>query len=117
MPVNTNSVWHVVVPPDFVRIWIGVVFLNAPAIHELFSIQGSMCAILFCSWPAVRAMPRSILLPTAPCLAQYTSNTLSSTAGEETVHGPKHGFLSSCLFLRCDHIPKKEPEINLILTN
>lgn len=70
MPSSKNSVVHVVLPPDFLRSWIGVVFLNAPAIHELFSVQGSMRAILLCRWPAERVMLWSILLPIAPCLAQ-----------------------------------------------
>lgn len=102
MPFNKNSAWHVELPPDFVRNWIGVVFLSAPAIRELFSVQGSTHAILLCSWPAETAMLWSILLPTAPSLVQDVFNTVSSTAGgEETMHGHKHGgivFLS-CLFL------------------
>lgn len=94
-------------------------FLNAPAVHELFSIQGSMHPVLLCSWPVETAILWSMLLPTATCLAQDGFKTLSSTAGgEETIYGPTHGvFLYSCLFLRHDHIPKKEPETNLFLTN
>lgn len=102
VPFNKNSVRHVELPPDFVRNWIGVVFLSAPAICELFSVQGSMHDILLCRWPAERAMLWSILLPTALSLVQDICNAVSSTAGgEETMHGHKHGgivFLS-CLFL------------------
>lgn len=47
-----------------------VLFLHAPAIHGLFSVQGSMCALLLFSWPAVSTMPWPILLPTIPGLAQ-----------------------------------------------
>lgn len=49
--------------------WICVVFLHAPDIHELLSVQGSMCTLLF-SWPAEKITLWPILLPTIPGLAQ-----------------------------------------------
>lgn len=114
MPFNKYSVQHIVLTAGFVRSCTSV-FLNAPATHELFSIQGSIHSVL-CSWPVETAVLWSMLLPTAPCLAQDGFKTLSSTTGgKEMMHGPIHGvFLYSCLFLR--H-PKKYPETNLFLTN
>lgn len=120
MPFNKNSLRHVVLTPDFARSWIGV-FLSAPAIHEIFSIQGRMHPVLLCSWPVETVVLWSTLLPTAPCLTQDGFKSLISTAGgEETMHGPTHEgivFLYSCLSLRHDHTPKKKTETNLFLTN
>lgn len=47
------------------RTWICLVFLHAPDIHEVFSVQGMMCALLLFSWPAemIKLWPILLIIP------------------------------------------------------
>lgn len=103
-------------PPHFVRSWVAVVFLSVQSNHELFSVQGCMQAVL-CSWLRQMVMLWSVLLPTIPCPAEDDFNTQLYSWWRNNAWTQAQGivFLSSCLFLRHDHVPRKEPEINLVL--